>query len=45
MLEVRDLTISFRSEDGEVPALRSVSFRVSEGKPWQSWGKVEAERV
>jgi ABC-type dipeptide/oligopeptide/nickel transport system ATPase component len=32
MLEVRDLTISFRSQDGELPALRSVSFRVEKGE-------------
>ena len=32
MLEVRDLTISFRSDDGNVPAVRSVSFRVEKGE-------------
>ncbi len=32
MLEVRDLTISFRSEDGNIPAVRSVSFSVEKGE-------------
>src|SRR5580704_13703772 len=32
MLEVRDLTISFRSDDGNIPAVRSVSFSVAEGE-------------
>jgi ABC-type dipeptide/oligopeptide/nickel transport system ATPase component len=32
MLEVRDLTISFRSDDGLIPALRSVSFSVERGE-------------
>jgi ABC-type dipeptide/oligopeptide/nickel transport system ATPase component len=32
MLEVRDLTISFHSEDGEIPAVRSVSFSVNRGE-------------
>ena len=33
MLEVRDLTISFRSNEGYVPAVRSVSFTVAKGEP------------
>jgi len=32
LLEVRDLTISFRSNDGNVPAVRSVSFSVEKGE-------------
>ena len=32
MLEVRDLTISFRSDDGDIPAVRSVSFSVEKGE-------------
>jgi ABC-type dipeptide/oligopeptide/nickel transport system ATPase component len=32
MLEVRDLTISFRSDDGNIPAVRSVSFSVQKGE-------------
>ena len=32
MLEVRDLTISFRSDDGNIPAVRSVSFNVQKGE-------------
>src|ERR1700681_2070334 len=32
MLEVRDLTISFRSNEGYVPAVRSVSFTVAKGE-------------
>lgn len=32
MLEVRDLSISFRSDDGLIPALRSVSFSVERGE-------------
>jgi ABC-type dipeptide/oligopeptide/nickel transport system ATPase component len=32
MLEVRDLTISFRSDDGLIRALRSVSFSVERGE-------------
>ena len=32
MLEVRDLTISFRSDDGDIPAVRSVSFNVQKGE-------------
>jgi ABC-type dipeptide/oligopeptide/nickel transport system ATPase component len=32
MLEVRDLTISFRSNEGDIPAVRSVSFSVEEGE-------------
>src|ERR1700681_3764390 len=32
MLEVRDLTISFRSNEGYVPAVRSVSFTLLEGE-------------
>src|ERR1700730_15530483 len=32
MLEVRDLTISFRSQDGNVPAVRSVTFKVEKGE-------------
>src|SRR5437867_1050973 len=32
MLEVRDLTISFQSDDGLSPALRSVSFSVEKGE-------------
>jgi ABC-type dipeptide/oligopeptide/nickel transport system ATPase component len=32
MLEVRDLTISFRSEDGNIPAVRSVCFSVQNGE-------------
>jgi ABC-type dipeptide/oligopeptide/nickel transport system ATPase component len=32
MLEVRDLTISFQSEGGKVPAVRSVSFSVEKGE-------------
>jgi len=32
MLEVRDLTISFRSESGNIPAVRSVSFQVEKGE-------------
>jgi ABC-type dipeptide/oligopeptide/nickel transport system ATPase component len=32
MLEVRDLTISFQSDDGLIPALRSVSFSVERGE-------------
>jgi ABC-type dipeptide/oligopeptide/nickel transport system ATPase component len=32
MLEVRDLSISFRSDDGNIPAVRSVSFNVQKGE-------------
>ena len=32
MLEVRDLTISFRSDDRNIPAVRSVFFSVEKGK-------------
>jgi ABC-type dipeptide/oligopeptide/nickel transport system ATPase component len=32
MLEVRDLTISFRSDDWNIPAVRSVSFNVQKGE-------------
>jgi ABC-type dipeptide/oligopeptide/nickel transport system ATPase component len=32
MLEVRDLTISFRSGGDDIPAVRSVSFRVEKGE-------------
>src|ERR1700732_1878443 len=32
MLEVRDLTISFRSQDGNVPAVRSVTCKVEKGE-------------
>ena len=32
MLEVRDLTISFRSNEGYAPAVRSVSFTVAKGE-------------
>jgi ABC-type dipeptide/oligopeptide/nickel transport system ATPase component len=32
MLEVRNLTISFRSDDGNIPAVRSVSFNVQKGE-------------
>src|SRR3984957_16125727 len=32
MLKVRDLTISFRSDDGNIPAVRSVSFSVAKGE-------------
>jgi ABC-type dipeptide/oligopeptide/nickel transport system ATPase component len=32
MLEVRDLTISFRSDDGDIPAVRSVSFSLEKGE-------------
>jgi ABC-type dipeptide/oligopeptide/nickel transport system ATPase component len=32
MLEVRDLTISFRSEDGNIPAVRSVCFSMQNGE-------------
>jgi ABC-type dipeptide/oligopeptide/nickel transport system ATPase component len=32
MLEVRDLTISFRSADGDIPAVRSVCFRMEKGE-------------
>ena len=32
LLEVRDLTISFRSNDGNTPAVRSVSFSVEKGE-------------
>src|ERR1700731_4700648 len=32
MLEVRDLTISFRSQDGNIPAVRSVCFSVQNGE-------------
>jgi ABC-type dipeptide/oligopeptide/nickel transport system ATPase component len=32
MLEVRDLTISFQSDDGDIPAVRSVGFRVEKGE-------------
>jgi ABC-type dipeptide/oligopeptide/nickel transport system ATPase component len=32
MLEVRDLTISFRSDDGNIPAVRSVRFSVQKGE-------------
>jgi ABC-type dipeptide/oligopeptide/nickel transport system ATPase component len=32
MLEVRDLTISFRSDDGDIPAVKAVSFRVEKGE-------------
>jgi ABC-type dipeptide/oligopeptide/nickel transport system ATPase component len=32
MLEVRDLTISFRSDDGNIPAVRSVCFSVQNGE-------------
>jgi ABC-type dipeptide/oligopeptide/nickel transport system ATPase component len=32
MLEVRDLTISFQSEEGNIPAVRSVSFSVAQGE-------------
>jgi len=32
MLEVRDLTISFRSDDGNIPAVRSVSFSLEKGE-------------
>jgi ABC-type dipeptide/oligopeptide/nickel transport system ATPase component len=32
MLEVRDLTISFRLDDGNIPAVRSVSFSVQKGE-------------
>jgi ABC-type dipeptide/oligopeptide/nickel transport system ATPase component len=32
MLEVRDLSISFRSDDGNIPAVRSVSFSVQKGE-------------
>jgi ABC-type dipeptide/oligopeptide/nickel transport system ATPase component len=32
MLEVRDLTISFQSDDGDIPAVRSVFFRVEKGE-------------
>src|ERR1700736_3054563 len=32
MLEVRDLTISFRSQDGNVPAVRSVCFSMEKGE-------------
>jgi len=32
MLEVRDLSISFRSDDGNIPAVRSASFRVDQGE-------------
>jgi ABC-type dipeptide/oligopeptide/nickel transport system ATPase component len=32
MLEVMDLTISFRSDDGNIPAVRSVSFNVQKGE-------------
>jgi ABC-type dipeptide/oligopeptide/nickel transport system ATPase component len=32
MLEVRDLTISFRSADGDIPAVRSVCFSMEKGE-------------
>src|SRR5580704_8499424 len=32
MLEVRNLTISFRSDDGNIPAVRSVCFSVQNGE-------------
>ncbi|MBV9106278.1 MAG: ABC transporter ATP-binding protein [Verrucomicrobia bacterium] len=32
MLEVRDLTISFRSQEGNIPAVRSVTFKVEKGE-------------
>ncbi len=32
MLEVRDLTISFRSDDGDIPAVKAVSFTVEKGE-------------
>ena len=32
MLEVRDLTISFRSDEGNIPAARSVCFSVQDGE-------------
>src|SRR3984893_7384206 len=32
MLEVRDLTISFRSADGDLPAVRSVCFSMEKGE-------------
>jgi ABC-type dipeptide/oligopeptide/nickel transport system ATPase component len=32
MLEVRDLTISFRSDHGNIPAVRSVCFSVAKGE-------------
>ncbi|MBV8143151.1 MAG: ABC transporter ATP-binding protein [Verrucomicrobia bacterium] len=32
MLEVKDLTISFRSADGNIPAVRSVSFQLEKGE-------------
>ena len=32
MLEVRDLTISFQSDDGDIPAVRSVGFHLEKGE-------------
>ena len=32
MLKVRDLSVSFRTEEGRVPAVAGVSFEVAEGE-------------
>ena len=32
LLEVRDLTVEFRSEGGDVPAVRGLSYQLSPGE-------------
>lgn len=45
LLEVRDLHVSFKTYNGEVQAVRGVSFDVKKGRPWPSSGSPVAERV
>lgn len=45
LLEVKNLSVSFDTPDGEAEAVRDVSFFVKKGKRWRSWASPAAEKA